>query len=307
MGSLEASNLRSAEGSSRSSLLQNALLGKTMYTGFDVAYAARLAAVADGGQILLTQAAWESMGTELPAGTYVLHLGEHLLMEGEECTDESTEEERPGTAFMQLVPNHLEARVFAPLRDKMVSSYSKGYLDTPEPPQEMASMFVGTHAPDDPLIAAPAVALLCTKLRELLPCYDGYECKEPEPGKFTLCFTSFDMALTFAARLHTDLLHVDWARELLDTPEGLEEWGEEGQLLYRGLRVRVGIAYGTPTTRKPLNTGRADYFGPLPNLAVRCAPFFPLHNLIPFLLLVAALRLFSLMPCESSLTTCRRA
>ncbi len=29
------------------------------------------------------------------------------------------------------------------------------------------------------------------------------------------------------------------------------------------------MAYGTPTLRKPLNTGRADYFGALPNLAAR--------------------------------------
>jgi hypothetical protein len=39
--------------------------------------------------------------------------------------------------------------------------------------------------------------------------------------------------------------------------------------VFRGLRARVGIAYGTPTMRKPLNSGRADYFGPLPNLAAR--------------------------------------
>jgi len=33
-----------------------------------------------------------------------------------------------------------------------------------------------------------AVAAVNRTLRGLLPAYDGYECKEPEPGKFTLTF-----------------------------------------------------------------------------------------------------------------------
>ena len=33
-----------------------------------------------------------------------------------------------------------------------------------------------------------SVAAVNRTLRVLLPAYDGYECKEPEPGKFTLTF-----------------------------------------------------------------------------------------------------------------------
>ena len=33
-----------------------------------------------------------------------------------------------------------------------------------------------------------SVAAVNRTLRSLLPAYDGYECKEPEPGKFTLTF-----------------------------------------------------------------------------------------------------------------------
>lgn len=40
-------------------------------------------------------------------------------------------------------------------------------------------------------------------------------------------------------------------------------------LLWRGLRVRAGIAAGALTSKAPLNTGRADYFGAMPNLAAR--------------------------------------
>ena len=39
--------------------------------------------------------------------------------------------------------------------------------------------------------------------------------------------------------------------------------------MWRGLHARVGVAFGLGCTRKPLNTGRADYFGAVPNLAAR--------------------------------------
>lgn len=36
-----------------------------------------------------------------------------------------------------------------------------------------------------------AVAMVSRAVRQLLPAYDGYECKEPEAAKFTLAFRSF--------------------------------------------------------------------------------------------------------------------
>ena len=42
-----------------------------------------------------------------------------------------------------------------------------------------------------------------------------------------------------------------------------------GAVVWRGLKVRIGIACGVPTSKAPLNTGRADYFGTIPNLAAR--------------------------------------
>ncbi len=33
--------------------------------------------------------------------------------------------------------------------------------------------------------------------------------------------------------------------------------------------MRAGIALGAPTSKAPLNTGRADYFGAVANLAAR--------------------------------------
>lgn len=33
--------------------------------------------------------------------------------------------------------------------------------------------------------------------------------------------------------------------------------------------LQAGISYGVPSSKAPLNTGRADYFGSVPNLAAR--------------------------------------
>lgn len=46
-------------------------------------------------------------------------------------------------------------------------------------------------------------------------------------------------------------------------------FGSGGELLWAGLRVRIGMSYGHVSSKKPLNTGRADYFGVLPNMSAR--------------------------------------
>jgi hypothetical protein len=47
------------------------------------------------------------------------------------------------------------------------------------------------------------------------------------------------------------------------------EWDSEDNLVWRGLRLRIGMSYGMVSNQKPLNTGHADYFGVLPNGAAR--------------------------------------
>jgi class 3 adenylate cyclase len=48
-----------------------------------------------------------------------------------------------------------------------------------------------------------------------------------------------------------------------------QQYDAEGRPIWRGLRVRIGMSYGFVNNKKPLNTGRADYFGVLPNGAAR--------------------------------------
>jgi hypothetical protein len=84
-----------------------------------------------------------------------------------------------------------------------------------------------------------------------------YECKEGEPGKFTLVFRTFETAIAFGSTVHTALLRTDWPADVLSLSECAEEPSPTGRTLFRGLRVKVGIAFGQAASRKPLSSGRA--------------------------------------------------
>jgi hypothetical protein len=226
-----------------------------IYTGTAVEHARTLAKCAWGGQIILTEAAWEEMGDSLPSGTHVLSLGLHTV-------DGSSP-----MALMELVPNGLSARNFASLRSGAnsdghgrphVERLAPGYRDSPDPDTEMAIVFVSTHVPAaEELTVRKAVELFGDRLRGLLNVHGGYECKEPEPGKFTLSFGTFQGAVRFSAELHLQLLDACWPAELLCFPGCGEQYDDGGGLIYRGLRARIGIAFSKPTSRKPLSSGRA--------------------------------------------------
>lgn len=73
------------------------------------------------------------------------------------------------------------------------------------------------------------------------------------------------------------LLEVPWSDELLALEPFQRVYERStGTLVWAGLRVSIGLSRGMAASRKPLKTGRADYFGQLPNTAARlmaaCAP-----------------------------------
>lgn len=52
-------------------------------------------------------------------------------------------------------------------------------------------------------------------------------------------------------------------------PECAPANDESGNLIWNGPRVRIGMSWGMISSKKPLGTGRADYFGVLANCAAR--------------------------------------
>jgi predicted ATPase/class 3 adenylate cyclase len=104
-------------------------------------------------------------------------------------------------------------------------------------------------------------------LRTLLDRGTGYEVKT-QGGAFMLAFASPVEAVRWCLEAQEALLRAPWPEELLAQPEAAEELGPLG-LLYRGLRVCMGVHVGEPECRLDERTGRADYFGRMVNTAAR--------------------------------------
>lgn len=64
------------------------------------------------------------------------------------------------------------------------------------------------------------------QLRDALKRFHGYECKEPEPGKFTLAFSCLEEAVLCGTTLQEELLHLQWPEEMLELEEAREEFAD---------------------------------------------------------------------------------
>jgi hypothetical protein len=71
-------------------------------------------------------------------------------------------------------------------------------------------------------------------------------------------------ALEWACVLHLALLCVHWAPEVLESLSGREVYGPQGELLFRGIRARVGIYKVTGTAM----TSHVTAFGSIDMLTV---------------------------------------
>ncbi len=106
-------------------------------------------------------------------------------------------------------------------------------------------------------------------LRAALDRGPGYEVKT-QGGAFMLAFPSPVEAVRWCLDAQEALMRAPWPEELLAQPEASMEQGPHG-MLYRGLRVCMGIHVGEPVCRMDERTGRADYFGRMVNTAARVA------------------------------------
>jgi class 3 adenylate cyclase len=103
-------------------------------------------------------------------------------------------------------------------------------------------------------------------LQHLLYC-GGYIVKT-EGDAFICAFPTTLAAVWWSITAQLQLLHVPWPQEILDCEEGKEVYDEQGNLIARGLSVRMGIHSGTPACEVDPITCRMDYFGSMVN---RCA------------------------------------
>eukprot|EP01116_Phalansterium_solitarium_P007479 TRINITY_DN2018_c0_g1_i1.p1 TRINITY_DN2018_c0_g1~~TRINITY_DN2018_c0_g1_i1.p1 ORF type:complete len:1271 (-),score=433.53 TRINITY_DN2018_c0_g1_i1:413-4225(-) len=122
----------------------------------------------------------------------------------------------------------------------------------------------------DPKAMCSALSLHNELLRKLMEQYYGYEIKT-EGDAFFVAFASVENALRWSLEVQQQLLKLDWPESLFAHRFAAEERDSSGDVLYRGLRLRIGIHTGAPTCAKDPVTHRMDYLGPMVNRAARIA------------------------------------
>jgi adenylate cyclase len=106
-------------------------------------------------------------------------------------------------------------------------------------------------------------------MRRQMRIIGGYEVKT-EGDAFIVAFPEITTALQWCFAVQTNLLSADWPAEILESENGSEVYHpERGDLLHRGLSVRMGCHYGNPVCEVDPITRRMDYFGPMMNRTSR--------------------------------------
>ena len=113
-----------------------------------------------------------------------------------------------------------------------------------------------------------AIRLHNEVMRRHLRIIGGYEVKT-EGDAFMVAFPTVTSALLWAFTIQQALLEVHWPQEILNSVHGEEITDGDGNVIFRGLSVRMGIHWGRPVWEIDPVTKRMDYFGPMVNRAAR--------------------------------------
>eukprot|EP01059_Diplonema_ambulator_P018797 TRINITY_DN3140_c0_g4_i1.p1 TRINITY_DN3140_c0_g4~~TRINITY_DN3140_c0_g4_i1.p1 ORF type:complete len:1154 (+),score=377.18 TRINITY_DN3140_c0_g4_i1:373-3462(+) len=112
-----------------------------------------------------------------------------------------------------------------------------------------------------------AMRLHNTAIRMAYSRYQGYEVKTIGDA-FMITFDQANDALRFCIDAQIELLNCDWPEEIL-IDSLCAPITKAGQLIYRGMRVRMGVHTGDVATEMDPVSNRADYFGHTVNTAAR--------------------------------------
>lgn len=96
----------------------------------------------------------------------------------------------------------------------------------------------------------------------------GYVVKT-EGDAFMCSFPTTLAAMWWCLIVQLQLLRESWPLEILECDEGKEVYDDRGNLIARGLSVRMGVHCGTPVCEPDPITSRMDYFGPMVIRAAR--------------------------------------
>jgi adenylate cyclase len=119
-----------------------------------------------------------------------------------------------------------------------------------------------------PVAMRSAIQIHNELFRRQLGIIGGFEVKT-EGDAFMVSFSTATAALLWCFTCQCQLLEAPWPTEILESPACREQLDSDGNVIYRGLSVRMGIHWGRPVCEKDPVTGRMDYFGPMVNRASR--------------------------------------
>jgi adenylate cyclase len=119
-----------------------------------------------------------------------------------------------------------------------------------------------------PIAMRSAIKMHNELMRRQLRIIGGYEVKT-EGDAFMVAFPTVTSALLWCFTIQIQLLDVQWPQEILSSVNGQEVHDADGNVIFRGLSVRMGIHYGAPVCEVDPVTKRMDYFGPMVNRASR--------------------------------------
>eukprot|EP01116_Phalansterium_solitarium_P025355 TRINITY_DN9659_c0_g1_i1.p1 TRINITY_DN9659_c0_g1~~TRINITY_DN9659_c0_g1_i1.p1 ORF type:complete len:1018 (+),score=399.92 TRINITY_DN9659_c0_g1_i1:203-3256(+) len=103
--------------------------------------------------------------------------------------------------------------------------------------------------------------------REYIPQYNGYEVKTCGDS-IMVAFQSPLDAVNWCMSIQLGLVQAKWPAGILQSPNAAEVVDETGNVIFNGLRLRMGVHLGRPECKVDSTIGRADYFGSMVN---RCA------------------------------------
>lgn len=119
-----------------------------------------------------------------------------------------------------------------------------------------------------PIAMRSAIKMHNEVMRRQLRIIGGYEVKT-EGDAFMVAFPTVTSALLWCFTVQMQLLDVPWPQEILDSVNGQEVLDADGNVIFRGLSVRMGVHWGQPVCEVDPVTKRMDYFGPMVNRAAR--------------------------------------
>ncbi len=127
----------------------------------------------------------------------------------------------------------------------------------------------------NPLAMKDATMIHNNLLRTLLKKHQGYEVlfirdRNSGEGSFCMAFQQAINALEWCEEVQQELVKTEWPEALLEHPGASEEWGDtDDRVIFKGLRVRIGVHLGTPRLIRDPISRKIEYMGPCVNIAAR--------------------------------------